>query len=70
VWGLFAPTKTPIVAQCADWFTAAMWAPEVKAKLNAQGSFRSDRPQRISPRLRRQFGYYGQIIREANIKAE
>jgi tripartite-type tricarboxylate transporter receptor subunit TctC len=39
VWGLFAPAKTAkeTVSQYADWFTAAMRAPEVKAKLNSQG---------------------------------
>ena len=40
-WGLFAPAKTPkeTVSQIAGWFTAAMQASEVKAKLVAQGFY-------------------------------
>jgi tripartite-type tricarboxylate transporter receptor subunit TctC len=72
-WGLFAPAKTPkaIIAELAGWFTAAIRAPEVKAKLAAQG---------FSPvgmcgadfgaLLRKQHGDYGRIIRESNIKVE
>jgi tripartite-type tricarboxylate transporter receptor subunit TctC len=39
--GLFAPAKTPkeTVSQLHSWFTAAMQAPEVKAKLIVQGLF-------------------------------
>src|SRR5262249_60191603 len=38
-WGLFAPAKAPKEAlkQLAKWFTEALRAPEVKAKLDAQG---------------------------------
>ncbi|MEI7804569.1 MAG: tripartite tricarboxylate transporter substrate binding protein [Hyphomicrobiales bacterium] len=72
-WSLFAPAKTPkeIVSQLAGWFSAAMQAPEVKAKLVAQG---------FSPvgmcgpdfgaLLRRQYDDYGRVIRDANIKVE
>jgi tripartite-type tricarboxylate transporter receptor subunit TctC len=72
-WGLFAPSKTPkeTVAQYADWFTAAMRAPEVRARLNAQGfipvaSCGAD----FAALLRKQYDHYGQVIREVNIKAE
>ena len=72
-WGLFAPAKTPkeTASQYARWFTAAMRAPEVKTKLNAQGfipvgSCGAD----FAALLRKQYDHYGRIIREANIKAE
>jgi tripartite-type tricarboxylate transporter receptor subunit TctC len=72
-WGLFAPAKTPkeTATQYARWFTAAMRAPEVKTKLNAQGfipvgSCGAD----FAALLRKQYDHYGRIIREANIKAE
>jgi tripartite-type tricarboxylate transporter receptor subunit TctC len=72
-WGLFAPAKTPreTVSQYADWFTTAMRAPEVKAKLNAQGfipvaSCGAD----FAALLRNQYDHYGRVIRETNIKAE
>jgi len=72
-WGLFAPAKTPkeTATQYASWFTAAMRAPEVKTKLNAQGfipvgSCGAD----FAALLRKQYDHYGRIIREANIKAE
>jgi len=72
-WGLFAPTNTPkaTLAQLVRWFTDALQAPEVKAKLAAQG---------FSPvalcggdfgaLLRKQYADYGRVIREANIRAE
>jgi tripartite-type tricarboxylate transporter receptor subunit TctC len=72
-WGLFAPAKTPkeTATQYARWFTAAMRAPEVKTKLNAQGFI----PVGLcgadfAALLRKQYDHYGRIIREANIKAE
>jgi len=72
-WSLFAPARTPkeTITQLADWFMAALQAPEVKAKLVAQG---------FSPvgmcgadfgaLLRRQYKDYGRVISEANIKEE
>jgi tripartite-type tricarboxylate transporter receptor subunit TctC len=72
-WGLFAPAKTPkeSVLQLAGWFTAAMQAPEVKAKLAALGfvpvaTCGAD----FDALLRRQYDEYGRIIRDANIRAE
>jgi tripartite-type tricarboxylate transporter receptor subunit TctC len=72
-FGVAAPAKTPkeVVSQLAGWFTAAMRAPEVRAKLEVQGylpvglcgaDFRA--------LLRKQYDEYGRVIREANIKAE
>ena len=59
------------VSQLADWFTAAMQVPEVKAKLVAQslypvGMCGAD----FGALLRKQYDEFGRIIREANIKAE
>src|SRR4029077_12143204 len=71
-FGTFAPARTPkdTAAQLAGWFTAAMQANEVKAKLDVQGLF----PAGIcgadfAAYLRSQYEDYGRIIREANIKA-
>ena len=74
IWyGLVAPARTPTesLSQFADWFTAAMKAPEVRAKLAVQG---------LDPAvmcgadfgalLRKQYDDYGRIIREANIRVE
>jgi len=72
-FGLFAPAKTPkeTVFQLAGWFTAAMQAPEVKAKFVAQGLY----PVGLcgadfGALLRKQYDEFGRILREANIKAE
>jgi tripartite-type tricarboxylate transporter receptor subunit TctC len=72
-YGVFAPARTPpsFVAQMTGWFTKAVRVPKVKALLRTQGiettgvcgaPFAAD--------LRRRFGEYGQVIREAHIKAE
>lgn len=72
-WSLFAPANTPkaVVSKLAGWFIAALQAPEVKAKLAAQG---------FSPvgmcgtefrvLLHKQYDGYGRVIREANITAQ
>jgi tripartite-type tricarboxylate transporter receptor subunit TctC len=69
-WGLFAPAKTPAatVAQLGGWFTAAMQAPSVKAKLVAQGfapvaTCGAD----FAALLRKQYEDYGRVIRDAKI---
>jgi tripartite-type tricarboxylate transporter receptor subunit TctC len=71
--GVLAPAKTPIntVLRLAGWFTAAMQAPDVKAKLVAQslypvGSCGAD----FGALLSKQYNEFGNIIREANIQAE
>jgi tripartite-type tricarboxylate transporter receptor subunit TctC len=74
IWyGLVTPARTPkeSISQFAGWFTAAMQAPEVRAKLAVQG---------LDPAvmcgadfgalLRKQYDEYGRIIREANIRVE
>jgi tripartite-type tricarboxylate transporter receptor subunit TctC len=72
-WGLFAPAKTPPekVLQFAEWFKAAMQAPEIKPKLAAQsflpvGTCGAD----FGALLRKEYDHYGGIIRATNMKAE
>jgi len=72
-WSLFAPAKTPpqTVAQLASWFTAAMKAPDVKAKLAAQGfSAVGMCGADFAALLRKQYDDYGRVIRAADIKAQ
>jgi tripartite-type tricarboxylate transporter receptor subunit TctC len=71
--GLFAPGKTPkeAVSQFVGWFTAAMAAPEINAKLVVQGQI----PDVLcgadfGAYRRKQHDEYARVIREANIKAE
>jgi tripartite-type tricarboxylate transporter receptor subunit TctC len=71
--GLFAPAKTPkdLLSQLANWFVTALQAPEVKAKLVAQGLY----PVGIcgaefGAYVRKQYDEYGRIVRETNIKAD
>jgi len=74
VWfGLVAPANTPkeTVARLASWFTAAMQAPDVNAKLVALklypvGTCGAD----FAAHLRRQYDEYARVIRELNIKGE
>jgi tripartite-type tricarboxylate transporter receptor subunit TctC len=74
VWyGLVAPRRTPkeTISQLAGLFTAAVQAPEVKAKLAVQGLY----PEPMcgadfDALIRKQYDEYGRIIRESNIKAE
>jgi tripartite-type tricarboxylate transporter receptor subunit TctC len=74
VWlGLVAPAKTPkeTTAQLAATFTAALQAPEVKAKLAAQDSY----PVGVcgadfAAHIRKQSDDVGRTIRESNIKAD
>jgi len=72
-WGLFAPAHTPdpIISQLAEWFTAAMQQPALKARLNELGFF----PAGIcgadfAALLRKQYDDYGRVIRDANIRAD
>jgi tripartite-type tricarboxylate transporter receptor subunit TctC len=69
-FGLMAPSKTPaeIVSRFADWFKAAMMAPEVKTKLVNMalypvGMCGAD----FTAYLREEYQNYGRIIRGANI---
>jgi len=71
--GVFAPAKTPkdIIAQLSSWFDASLRTPEIRQRLVDQGEF----PAGIcgvdfAAFLRKQYDDYGQVIRNANIKAE
>jgi tripartite-type tricarboxylate transporter receptor subunit TctC len=72
VWyGLLAPAKTPKeqVSQLADWFTAAMQAPEVKPKLIGLGLYPVGTcGADYSAYIRKQYDEYGRIIKAANIR--
>src|SRR6516225_6734360 len=71
VWfGAVAPAKTPaaVVAELADWLTAALDAPAVKPKLKSLGLFTVGKcGAAFAADLRRRFDEYGQAIRESNI---
>jgi tripartite-type tricarboxylate transporter receptor subunit TctC len=74
VWfGLFAPAKTPneTVSELGGWFTAALQAPETRAKLAVQGLFPVGTcGTDFAAFLRRQYDEYGRGVRESNMKAE
>jgi tripartite-type tricarboxylate transporter receptor subunit TctC len=72
-FGAFAPAGTPkdVVSQFAEWFTAAMQAPEVKLKLVGQelypvGICGSD----FAAHIRKQYDYLGRIIRNTHIETK
>ena len=72
-WGLFAPAHTPdaLLSQLAEWFTAAMQKPEVKAKLNELGFFPAGIcGQDFAALLRKQYEEYGRVIRSANMRPD
>ena len=72
-YGLFAPAKMPkeTVSQLADWFKAAVQAPEVQPKLAAQGLYSVGIcGAEFAAFVRGQYDEYGRVIREANIKVE
>ena len=72
-WSLFAPAKTPkeAVSRLADQFIGAMQAPDVKAKLAAQGfSPVGLRGDEFAALLRKQYDDYGSIIRDAKITGQ
>jgi tripartite-type tricarboxylate transporter receptor subunit TctC len=74
VWlGLLAPAKTPAdsIAQLADWFTAALKAPEVEAKLLTLGLYPSPACGKdFSAFIKKKNDEYQRIISEANIKVQ
>jgi tripartite-type tricarboxylate transporter receptor subunit TctC len=72
-FGLAAPAKTPkeTVSQLAGWFTAALQAPGVGAKLAVQGLYPVGMcGAEFGAFLRKQYDEFGRVIRESNIKAE
>lgn len=74
VWfGLVTTGKTPneTVAQLTDWFSAALRAPEVKAKLVAQALYPGSAcGADFAAHIRQQSDEYAQVIRELGIKAQ
>jgi tripartite-type tricarboxylate transporter receptor subunit TctC len=71
--GALAPAKTPkeTVTQLAAWFTAALQAPELRAKLVPLGLYPIGMcGADFAALLRKQYDDFGRVIREANIKAE
>jgi tripartite-type tricarboxylate transporter receptor subunit TctC len=71
--GMLAPEKTPKdkLSQLAGWFTAALQAPDLRAKLVPLGLYSvglcgAD----FAAFLRKQYDEFGRVIREANIKEE
>ena len=74
IWfGVNAAAKTPreLTVQLATWFTAALKAPEVKAKLDVQGLFEVGTcGEGYAAFLRKQYDDYGRAIRDANIKVQ
>ncbi len=74
VWfGLVVPARSPkaAVAQLAEWFTAAMQAPEVKPRMTVLGLYPVDAATADFPALlRRRYDEYAKIMQEAGIKGE
>ena len=71
--GVLAPANTPkeTVSQLAGWFTAAVQAPEIRAKLAVQGLFpASTCGADFAAFLRKQYDTYGRVVREASLKVE
>ena len=72
VWfGLVTTAKTPreTVSQLSDWFGAALRAPDVSAKLTAQGLYPNPTcGAEFAAYIRRQSEDYARIIRELDIK--
>lgn len=72
-YGMVAPARTPplAAAQLADWFSAAMQAPEVKPKLAQQGLFSNVVcGKAFGEQMRKLVDEYTIIAREANIKMD
>ena len=71
--GVVAPARTPpeTISLLSRWFSAAVQAPETKAKLREQGIYPVGTcGADFAAFIRRQSEEYGRIIREANIKLE
>jgi len=74
IWyGMMVPAKTPpgALAQLADWFAAAVAAPDMKPKLMQQGLYPVVKSGgEFAAHLRKQYDAYGRVIREANMKGQ
>jgi tripartite-type tricarboxylate transporter receptor subunit TctC len=72
-FGVVAPAKTPKdkLAELASWFTAAMEAPDSKAKLASQYLY-TERScgDSFEAMIRKTHDTYGRAIRDANIKVQ
>jgi tripartite-type tricarboxylate transporter receptor subunit TctC len=71
--GMLAPARTPPekLSQLADWFTAALQTPEVRAKLAPLGLYPVGTcGADFAATLRKQDDDFARVIREANIKPE
>ena len=72
-FGVVAPAKTPkdTLAQLASWFTAAIEAPESKAKLAAQYLYTGGPcGDAFGAFLRERYDEYGRLAAEAGLKAQ
>jgi tripartite-type tricarboxylate transporter receptor subunit TctC len=72
-FGVFAPAKTPkqTANQLSEWFSAAVQAPDVKAKLFVQGLYPvNECGAKFAASMRDEYENYGRTIRETNIKGE
>lgn len=72
-FGMVAPAKTPkeIMAQLSTMLVAALQAPEVKAKLLAQGLYPVGTcGAAFAAHIKIQHDLYARVVREANIKAQ
>jgi tripartite-type tricarboxylate transporter receptor subunit TctC len=70
-FGVIAPAKTPkeTLGELAGWFTSALQAPEVKAKLAAQGLYPVGTcGADFAALIHKRYDEYGLAIRESNIK--
>jgi tripartite-type tricarboxylate transporter receptor subunit TctC len=74
IWyGLVAPARTSkeTLSQLANWLTAALREPDVRAKLVAVGLYPvGSCGTDFGAHLRKEYEAYGRVIRESNIKAE
>jgi tripartite-type tricarboxylate transporter receptor subunit TctC len=74
IWfGIFAPAKTPkqTANQLSEWLSAAVQAPDVKAKLFVQGLYPVyECGAKFAASIRDEYESYGRTIRETNIKGE
>jgi tripartite-type tricarboxylate transporter receptor subunit TctC len=71
--GVAAPAGTPkeVIAHLSRLFVSALKAPEVTSKLVPQGLYPVGTcGADFGSYIRKQYGEYGRVIREANIKAE
>ena len=69
--GVAAPAKTPAtkVSKLSGWFTAALQAPQIKAKFAALGFFSGGQcGADFAAILHKDYEKYGQIVREAHLQ--